>query len=1740
MTKFSKEGLRFIIGILIGFLTLVVATSVLVSGFRELAKSISDITVPGGSTPVDVTKETYRVDFNVMGGTLTGSSFILIEEGKSVTAFPVATKDGYVFLGWFTGITPSDVLFTSSAAVNQDMTLFARFAEVGTVVDPTNPTYRVTFNVMGGILSGQSFVTIEQGKAILTFPAASKDGFVFLGWFTGITPNDILVTANVIINQDITLFARWAQEGTVINTENPTYRVTFNVMGGTLSGSTFLTIEEGKPVIAFPAATKAGFTFLGWFTGITPNDVLFTSNIPVVQDLTLFARWQEESTQEPVEPGVETYRVAFETDGGQPVNSIQVRHNGTISLPSVTKSGFVFLGWYTGYLPGDVLFTSQTEVTRNITLYAVWERESFMITFIGNGGSFTQPLIAKATSNIEAPVAPKRLNHQFEGWFIDQALTEAYVFDTMPINNVTLYAKFTQGTDEGVEYSCSATECAIVSFESFHTQLTIPALKNGLPVTSIADFAFRDANKLSSIVFLGDDLESIGTGAFENASLLSSFTLPTSVTVIKSGAFKNASSLTTFDITTNMTSIGQGILEGASSLRSITVPLFGTNPTLQPVNIKYYFGGTTFDSSVALPISLVKVTITDGITSIPNNAFRDILTIKEVHLPASIISVGTNVLQGTFVEKLTWTFTGTEIASANSFLAYAFGGAHNNQVTNVPNTLKSVTLNETPYKTISSHAFYNVSSLEEIIIPDSFTVIQPFAFAHFAANTSSLQSITLPANLLAIGNSAFQNSGKLRTLTIPTTVTTLGTSILQNTVDLESLTIGGQLPAFLRFYFGGTSATAGGVLPAALKHVTITNTTSNILPTSYFQAFTTLETITLPNSITEIQSNAFNGTSNLKSVVLPENLVTLGVSTFQASGIETIVIPNSVTILPNDTFRGAIRLTSVTLPNGLVTIGLTVFFDAINLTSLTIPSTVTSIGTGILNSTSAGATSKIDSITVNLESFAPTLSFLRYLFGGTSTTAGGNLPQSLKTVNLTSTALTAIPNGFFQNFATIETITLSNTFTTMGNDVFNGTTALKNVTLPTALTNIGNNAFLNSSSLSTVNVPNTVTTLGNSAFSGTTALTSFKFPESLLSIGTAVFQNSGLITVTIPTVLTAIPNDTFFGATNLLDVTMHDGITSIGANAFRGTKITEISLSNQLTTIQAGAFQDAVGLESLSIPSSVVTIGTGIITGTTSLEELTLHIESLPSLTRFLRFLYGGTSATVGGTLPTGLKTVTLESTTVTLLTAGFFQNFNTIQTINLSDTFTSMGTDVFNGTTLLESVKLPKDITSLPNNTFLGSGLITFTVPTPVTLIGNSVFQNALRLTTVVVPGTVTSIGTNFLTGTTALQTLTLPIDAVPAGANQHLGYIFGLAQTTGVRPTALKTVTLNSNVQTILPVSYFHLFGSIETINLDAKFNNIQNSAFFGTTLLENIVLPVGLTTLGTNVFQNSGLKTVVIPTGITTIPSDTFNGASRLTTVTLHNGITTIGINAFANSGITTITLPNALVSIGNSAFLNATELTSLVIPDSVTTTGLGTTVLQGTTNLETLTLNIDSLPAARRDLRYLFGGTSATAGGTMPTALKTVNLNSTTVTLLTTSFFQAFTTIETVNLSNTFTTMGTNVFFGASSLKNLVLPNALTSIGNDTFSGAVALTKVVIPQTVTSLGGNAFRGMNQNVEIYFEGSLPAISTATTFASLFGTNTGVKVYVLQANLDAFKTVIAFNDLVPSDRLLTFTPGE
>jgi len=182
----------------------------------------------------------------------------------------------------------------------------------------------------------------------------------------------------------------------------------------------------------------------------------------------------------------------------------------------------------------------------------------------------------------------------------------------------------------------------------------------------------------------------------------------------------------------------------------------------------------------------------------------------------------------------------------------------------------------------------------------------------------------------------------------------------------------------------------------------------------------------------------------------------------------------------------------------------------------------------------------------------------------------------------------------------------------------------------------------------------------------------------------------------------------------------------------------------------------------------------------------------------------------------------------------------------------------------------------------------------------------------------------------------------------------------------------------------------------------------------------------------------------------------------------------------------------------------------------------------------------MPLAVRYLNHFVGG-AATTGGVLPIGLKTITLNSTAVTDLPANFFHGFNTVETIKISNVITKFGAGAFTGMTSLKNLVLPTALTLIDNDAFTGTTQLTTLVIPQTVTILGVSAFRGSNL-ADVRFEGALPTIASSTSYVQLFGINFAVKVYVTQAYIESFKTVIAFNDLftqTPS-RLLTYTPGE
>ena len=106
-----------------------------------------------------------------------------------------------------------------------------------------------------------------------------------------------------------------------------------------------------------------------------------------------------------------------------------------------------------------------------------------------------------------------------------------------------------------------------------------------------------------------------------------------------------------------------------------------------------------------------------------------------------------------------------------------------------------------------------------------------------------------------------------------------------------------------------------------------------------------LTSVTIPNSVTNIDGWAFRDCSSLTSVTIGSGVTSIGECAFDGcSSLTSITIPNSVTSIGNFAFSGCSSLTSITIPNSVTSIGGYAFQNCSSLTSITIPESVTNIG----------------------------------------------------------------------------------------------------------------------------------------------------------------------------------------------------------------------------------------------------------------------------------------------------------------------------------------------------------------------------------------------------------------------------------------------------------------------------------------------------------------------------------------------------------------------------------------------------------------------------------------------------------------------------------------------------------------------------------------------------------------------------------------------------------------------------
>lgn len=433
--------------------------------------------------------------------------------------------------------------------------------------------------------------------------------------------------------------------------------------------------------------------------------------------------------------------------------------------------------------------------------------------------------------------------------------------------------------------------------------------------------------------------------------------------------------------------------------------------------------------------------------------------------------------------------------------------------------------------------------------------------------------------------------------------------------------------------------------------------------------------------------------------------------------------------------------------------------------------------------------------------------------------------------------------------------------TKIGGYCFYDCTKLTSVTIPSTVTSMNMNyTFRGCTSLAKINytkIGNITSISGSSSsylytFSRCSVLTNVELPPATTSsfTGERAFYNCvKLETCTIPKNIDLTGSQVFYNCSSLktivfeegnvttsLDKQWLDGCTSVETVKNFPSGITELLDGKESTSQSYGAFYGCSSLKDIDL-SNVTSIGSYAFYG----------CSSLPS-------------SSFGESDPLSK---------VTSIGDCAFYNCTALDTIKLSSSLTTWGSNTFTGCTGLTTAKVEtgESITTLPTYTFSGcTSLNTVTLPSYITELGTYAFNSCSALTDInFLPESLTTVGERAFASCTSVTSVTMPSTVTSLGKSAFNGC------------TALTDVT------------------SIEKL----KLTEIPESLFFECTSLTSFAMPSTVTTVGGSSFYHctalttvSGMKNLAI----TTIPGNLFEDCSSMTVIEVPATVDTIGDKAF----------------------------------------------------------------------------------------------------------------------------------------------------------------------------------------------------------------------------------------------------
>ena len=373
----------------------------------------------------------YQLVFDFNGGTsatYSGTSYTKTVKSFSKDDFIFdLTKDGYNFRGWeYKGNKVIDekgnIIFTPTMEANMKFTAI--------FIDRVNLT--ITTNMKdAGTINGQGEYPFNTNVDV---SVVVNQGYKFIGWYYQNTLLSQSLTYKYMMwDKDITLEARFSLESYTLNisSNNSTYGLVAakNTTTSTYRESYRLTYQYTKEV-TIAAYTQTDIRFLGWYneekTKVS-NNAVYSFSMPNY-NYNLKAIWNY-------------FKISYSLNGGTN-NSNNSDHYSLDDIPTLyspTKSGTGFYGWK---YKDEIITSIDPNWMEDVTLEAVWDNESYTITYELNGGTNSSNNPKSFTIGSGCTLSePTKKGYTFLGWYNgDEKVTK---IPRGTCNNITLTAKWT-------------------------------------------------------------------------------------------------------------------------------------------------------------------------------------------------------------------------------------------------------------------------------------------------------------------------------------------------------------------------------------------------------------------------------------------------------------------------------------------------------------------------------------------------------------------------------------------------------------------------------------------------------------------------------------------------------------------------------------------------------------------------------------------------------------------------------------------------------------------------------------------------------------------------------------------------------------------------------------------------------------------------------------------------------------------------------------------------------------------------------------------------------------------------------------------------------------------------------------------------------------------------------------------------------------------------------------------------